>query len=518
MRFEEYSCGPFFDEMFDAGGQPREGCALLVRALATIPDEEVLLRQRAAETSLLHMGTTFHVYGSERGVEKILPFDMIPRIVRADEWNALERGLAQRARALDLFIDDVYHSQRILGAGVVPRELVESATSYLRPCIGLTPPRGIWCHISGTDLVRDTDGRYYVLEDNMRCPSGVSYVLQNRQVMKRTFPRVFDVSRVRPVDAYSSRLLQTLEYVGPADVPNPTVVLLTPGVYNSAYFEHAFLAQQMGVELVEGRDLVVRDARVWMRTTRGLARVDVIYRRIDDTFLDPAVFRPDSMLGVPGLMDVVRAGKVSLANAPGTGVADDKVIYAYVPAIIRYYLGEEAILPNVPTFVCFDEKHRRHVLENLDKLVVKAANESGGYGMLMGPQASAAERAEFASRIRANPRNYIAQPLLGLSRSPTLIDGTVEGRHVDLRPYILHGEDVFVLPGGLTRVALKRGSYVVNSSQGGGSKDTWVLADRGADVRAEGSSIGDQALLKQGRERSGWIHGADNNAEAPAGG
>ena len=443
---------------------------------------------------------------------------MIPRIVRADEWNVLERGLVQRARALDLFIDDVYHSQRILGAGVVPRELVESATSYLRPCVGLTPPRGIWCHISGTDLVRDTDGRYYVLEDNMRCPSGVSYVLQNRQVMKRTFPRVFDVSRIRPVDAYSSRLLQTLEYVGPADVPNPTVVLLTPGVYNSAYFEHAFLAQQMGVELVEGRDLVVRDARVWMRTTRGLARVDVIYRRIDDTFLDPSVFRPDSMLGVPGLMDVVRAGHVSLANAPGTGVADDKVIYAYVPAIIRYYLGEEAILPNVPTFVCFDEKQRQHVLENLDKLVVKAANESGGYGMLMGPQASAAERAEFANRIRANPRNYIAQPLLGLSRSPTLIDGTVEGRHVDLRPYILHGEDVFVLPGGLTRVALKRGSYVVNSSQGGGSKDTWVLAERRSDVRAEGPSLGDQDSLKQGRDRSGWVREADHDAEAPAGG
>ncbi|MGA2448346.1 MAG: circularly permuted type 2 ATP-grasp protein [Polyangiaceae bacterium] len=518
MRFDAYECGPFFDEMFDGTGQPREGCAHLVRALATIPDEEVLRRQRAAETSLLHMGTTFNVYGSERGVEKILPFDMIPRIVPADEWRTLERGLVQRTRALDLFIDDIYHSQRILADGSVPRELVESATSFLKPCVGLTPPRGIWCHISGTDLVRDTDGRAYVLEDNMRCPSGVSYVLQNRQVMKRTFPRVFDVSRVRPVDAYSSRLLQTLEYVGPADVAKPTVVLLTPGVYNSAYFEHAFLAQQMGIELVEGRDLVVHDGRVWMRTTRGLARVDVIYRRIDDTFLDPLVFRPDSMLGVPGLMEVARSGRVSLANVPGTGIADDKVIYAYVPAIIRYYLGEDAILPNVPTFVCFDDKQRRHVLENLDKLVVKAANESGGYGMLMGPQASSAERADFADRIRANPRNYIAQPLLGLSRSPTLIDGTVEGRHVDLRPYILHGEDVFVLPGGLTRVALKRGSYVVNSSQGGGSKDTWVLADSVMDVETEGSPATEATAGRLAREPRGRNVRPDLEAESRAGG
>ncbi|HXN33021.1 MAG TPA: circularly permuted type 2 ATP-grasp protein, partial [Polyangiaceae bacterium] len=379
-----------------------------------------------------------------------------------------------------LFIDDVYHAQRILADGVVPRELVETAATYLPACRGLDPPRGVWCHVSGTDLVRDSDGRYYVLEDNLRCPSGVSYVLQNRRVMKRTFPRVFEASRVRPVDAYPSQLLQMLQHVRPRDVASPTVVLLTPGVYNSAYFEHSFLAQQMGIELVEGRDLAVRDGFVWMQTTRGLSRVDVIYRRLDDTFLDPLLFRRDSMLGVPGLMDVVRAGRVTLANAPGTGVADDKVIYAYVPAIIRYYLGEEAILPNVQTFVCFDEKQREHVLANLDKLVIKAANESGGYGMLIGPQASASERATFADRIRANPRNYVAQPLLGLSRAPTLIEGAVEGRHVDLRPYILHGEDIFVLPGGLTRVALKRGSYVVNSSQGGGSKDTWVLASNGS--------------------------------------
>jgi uncharacterized circularly permuted ATP-grasp superfamily protein len=480
MQFERYESGPFYDEMFDAASQPRHGCALVVRTLAAIPDGEVLRRQRAAERALLHMGSTFNVYGHEDGVEKILPFDMIPRIIPASEWRLLEGGLAQRARALDLFIDDVYHAQRILADGVVPRDLVETAATYLPACRGLDPPRGVWCHVSGTDLVRDSDGRYYVLEDNLRCPSGVSYVLQNRRVMKRTFPRVFEASRVRPVDAYPSQLLRMLQHVGPRDVASPTVVLLTPGVYNSAYFEHSFLAQQMGIELVEGRDLAVRDGFVWMQTTRGFSRVDVIYRRIDDIFLDPTVFRRDSMLGVPGLMDVVRAGRVTLANAPGSGVADDKVIYAYVPAIIRYYLGEDAILPNVQTFVCFEDKQREHVLANLDKLVIKAANESGGYGMLIGPQASLAERAAFADRIRANPRNYVAQPLLGLSCAPTLIDGAVEGRHVDLRPYILHGEDIFVLPGGLTRVALKKGSYVVNSSQGGGSKDTWVLASNGS--------------------------------------
>jgi uncharacterized circularly permuted ATP-grasp superfamily protein len=479
MKFDRYEASPFYDEMFDSQGAARAGCALLARTLASIPDDEFARRQRAAERALLHIGSTFNVYGHEQGVEKIFPFDMIPRIVPASEWRVLERGLAQRARALNLFIDDVYHSQRALTDRIVPRELVETAAAYLPACRGLAPPRGVWCHISGTDLVRDGDGAYYVLEDNMRCPSGVSYVLQNRRVMKRTFPRVFEASRVRPVDAYPSQLLQTLQYVSPLDVGSPTVVLLTPGVHNSAYFEHSFLAQQMGIELVEGRDLTVRDGFVWMQTTRGLSRVDVIYRRIDDTFLDPRVFRRDSMLGVPGLMEVARAGRVSLANTPGTGVADDKVIYAYVPALVRYFLAEEPILPNVPTFVCFDAKQREHVLANLDKLVVKAANESGGYGMMIGPQASSMERSQFAERIRANPRNYIAQPLLALSRAPTLIDGSPEGRHVDLRPYVLHGEAVYVLPGGLTRVALRKGSFVVNSSQGGGSKDTWVLSANG---------------------------------------
>jgi uncharacterized circularly permuted ATP-grasp superfamily protein len=478
MELSRYEPAPFYDEMFDPECRPRQGCELLARTLTTLPEADLLRRQRAAERSMLHAGITFNVYGQNKGTEQIFPFDLVPRVVPAREWLSIDRGLRQRTRALNLFIDDIYHEQRIISDGVVPRELVESATSYLPQCKGLQPPRGVWCHVTGTDLVRDGDGRYYVLEDNLRCPSGVSYVLHNRTIMKRTFPRVFDASRVRPVDAYPSELLRVLQSVCPPGASTPTVVVLTPGPYNSAYSEHSFLAQQMGVELVEARDLSVRDGFVWMRTTRGMARVDVIYRRIDDTFLDPLAFRPDSMLGIPGLMSVVRAGRLALANAPGTGVADDKVIYAFVPAIIRYYLAEDPILPNVPTFVCFDDKQREHVLANLHKLVVKAANESGGYGMLMGPQASAAERALFADRIRANPRNYVAQPLLALSRVPTLIGDALEGRHVDLRPYILHaGDDIYVVPGGLTRVALKKGSYVVNSSQGGGSKDTWVLAD-----------------------------------------
>jgi uncharacterized circularly permuted ATP-grasp superfamily protein len=484
MDFTSYESGAFFDEMFDVERRPRSGCGLLARTLAALPDADLARRQRSAERAMLHMGITFSVYGHDAGTEKILPFDLVPRVVPASEWTTISRGLAQRARALNLFIDDIYHARRVITDGVVPREIVESASSYLPGCRGLDPPQGVWAHITGTDLVRHSDGRYYVLEDNLRCPSGVSYVLHNRQVMKRTFPNVFEASRVRPVDVYPSELLRMLQHVRPRGVASPTVVVLTPGPYNSAYSEHSFLAQQMGVELVEPRDLAVRDGFVWMRTTRGMARVDVIYRRIDDAFIDPTVFRPDSMLGVPGIMNVVRAGRVTLANAPGTGVADDKVIYAYVPEIIKYYLGEEAILANVPTFVCFDDKQRAHVLANLDKLVVKAANESGGYGMLMGPQASVAERAAFADHIRKNPRNYIAQPLLGLSRVPTLVGDSLEGRHVDLRPYILHGEDIYVLPGGLTRVALKKGSYVVNSSQGGGSKDTWVLADASAEVPA----------------------------------
>src|SRR5258706_4289078 len=477
MRFEHYQPGSFFDEMFEPPCEPRPAARALVRLIEAMADDELLRRQQSAERALLHMGITFNVYGDSAGTERIFPFDLVPRIVAAAEWSWIELGLKQRIRALNLFIDDIYHEQKIIKDGVIPAAIIETASSFRKQCIDMNPPGGVWCHITGTDLVRDRDGQIYVLEDNLRCPSGVSYVLQNRVVMKRTFPQVFESSRIRPVDDYPSRLRAMLESLSPAGVESPRVVVLTPGVHNSAYFEHSFLAQQMGVELVEGSDLVVSDGFVWMGTTKGFERVDVIYRRIDDDFLDPKTFRPDSALGVPGLMDVYRAGRVALVNAPGTGVADDKVVYAYVPEIVKYYLAEEIIIPNVPTFVCAGEADRNHVLARLPELVVKVANESGGYGMLMGKGSTKAQQAEFASRIQANPRNYIAQPTLSLSRVPTIVGGEFKGRHVDLRPYILYGKDIFVLPGGLTRVALKEGSLVVNSSQGGGSKDTWVLAD-----------------------------------------
>ena len=478
MRFTDYDPGDFYDELFAGPDQPRSGAQVLVNKIESLSEGELQRRQEQAELALLNMGITFNVYGEEEGTEKIWPFDIITRIIEADEWKRIERGLQQRIRALNLFIDDLYHEQRIVKDGVVPEFVVESAKGFLAPCKGLDPPRGVWCHITGTDLVRDRDGQIYVLEDNMRCPSGVSYVLENRLVLKRTFPQVFSASQVRAVDDYPHQLLQTLRYLAPDNITDPTVVVLTPGIYNSAYFEHAFLAQQMGVELVEGRDLTVVDGWVAMRTTRGFQRVDVIYRRIDDDFLDPQAFNPSSLLGVPGLMEVYRAGRIALANAPGTGVADDKVVYAYIPRVIEYYLGEEAILPNVPTYMCWEDEACAYVLDHLDELVVKAANESGGYGMLIGPHATAAERDDFAAKIRADPRNYIAQPTLGLSQVPIIGEHCFEGRHVDLRPYILYGENVYVLPGGLTRVALKKGSLVVNSSQGGGSKDTWVLAGK----------------------------------------
>jgi len=477
MKFEQYETGPFYDEMFETGCEPRAAARALVHLIETMTDGELMRRQLSAERALLHMGITFNVYGDSGGAERIFPFDLVPRIVAAAEWNGIERGLKQRIHALNLFIDDIYHAQRIVKDGIIPAEIIRTANSFRKQCIGMSPPGGVWCHITGTDLVRDRDGQIYVLEDNLRCPSGVSYVLQNRVLMKRTFPQVFESSRIRPVDDYPSRLRDMLESMAASSVESPRVVVLTPGVHNSAYFEHSFLAQQMGVELVEGRDLVVSDGSVWMRTTKGFERVDVIYRRIDDDFLDPKTFRPESALGVPGLMDVYRAGQVALVNAPGTGVADDKVIYAYVPEMVKFYLREEILIPNVPTFVCALEAQRKHVLARLPELVVKAANESGGYGMLMGPSSTKEQQAEFARRIEANPRNYIAQPTLSLSRVPTIVDGAFAGRHVDLRPYILYGKDIFVLPGGLTRVALEEGSLVVNSSQGGGSKDTWVLAD-----------------------------------------
>lgn len=477
MKFSHYETEGFYDEMFTGERQPRPFARRLLNNLEGLPTDEITHRQQAAERALMQMGITFNVYGAEAGVEKIFPFDIVPRIVGGTEWQEVERGLKQRIQALNLFIDDLYHEQKIIKDGVVPREIIYSAKSFRQQCMGWNPPRGIWCHITGTDLVRHSDGQIYVLEDNLRCPSGVSYVLQNRQVMKSLFPRVFETSRVRPVADYPHKLRDMLEFLAPEATGSPRVVLLTPGVYNSAYFEHSFLAQQMGVELVEGRDLVVEDRQVLMRTTKGFEPVDVIYRRIDDDFLDPTCFRADSMLGVPGLMEAYKAGNVALANAPGTGVADDKVVYAYVPRIVKYYLGQEIILPNVPTYICAEEKDLAYVLDHLGELVVKAANESGGYGMLVGPHSTREQRADFAERVKANPRNYIAQPTLALSRVPIIVGDHYEGRHVDLRPYILYGKEIFVLPGGLTRVALKKGSLVVNSSQGGGSKDTWVLAD-----------------------------------------
>jgi len=474
MTFDSYSTEGFYDEMFEANGLPRPSAIALIERINSLAEGDIKRRQHTAEKVLLNLGITFNVYGDSAGVEKIFPFDLIPRIVSHHDWLHVESGLQQRIKALNLFIHDLYHEQRIIKDGVIPEFVVSSSKGFLKQCVGLRPPRGVWCHITGTDLVRDGNGVLQVLEDNLRCPSGVSYVLENRQVMKRTFPELFHDSSVIPVDMYPAKLLKLLKDL--SDKADPTVVVLTPGIYNSAYFEHSFLARQMGVELVEGRDLVVQNGYVQMRTTKGFQRVDVIYRRIDDDFLDPTTFRPDSMLGIPGIMEVYRKGNVALANAPGTGVADDKVVYAYVPKVIRYYLGEEALLPNVPTYVCWDDADREYVLDNIAELVVKAANESGGYGMLIGPHASEAEREQFRKNVRENPRNYIAQPTLQLSRVPTIIGDTFEGRHVDLRPYILYGSDIFVLPGGLTRVALCKGSLVVNSSQGGGSKDSWVLA------------------------------------------
>ncbi len=480
MNFSEYDIGGFYDEMLDDDGRPRDGAALLMQLISGLPEGELQDRKQASEQALLNLGITFNVYGDESGIDKVWPFDILPRIVEAGDWDYIERGLKQRIQALNLFIDDIYHSQKIVKDGIVPDHLIQSAQNFLSPCEGLNPPNGVWCHITGTDVVRDSDGQLYVLEDNLRCPSVVSYVLENRAVLKATFPKVFEASNVRPIEDYPGRLLDTLQSIAPDNTDPPTIVLLTPGIYNAAYFEHAFLAQQLGIELVQGNDLLVVDGYVNMRTTTGLKRVDVIYRRLDDDFLDPHIFKAESQLGVPGLIDVYRAGRVALANAPGTGIADDKAVYAYVPQMIKYYLDQDIILPNVPTYVCWDEKQRQHVLDNLDKLVVKVTNESGGYGMLIGPHSTVEEQAMFADRIRANPRNYIAQPTLGLSRVPVMGDGGFEGRHVDLRPFILYGSDIYVLPGGLTRVALRKGSLIVNSSQGGGSKDTWVIAEEGS--------------------------------------
>jgi uncharacterized circularly permuted ATP-grasp superfamily protein len=443
--------------------------------LAILPREEFEQRRAAVDLAFLRRGVTFTVYDNPEGTEKIFPFDLIPRIIPSSEWKQLEAGLIQRVNALNLFLHDIYHEQKILKDKVIPAAQILSAKHFRREFMNFSVPRDIYVHICGTDLIRDADGRYLVLEDNLRCPSGVSYMIENRAAMRRAFPNLFQSYGVRPVEAYADTLLKALRYIAPRQDEKPNVVLLTPGVYNSAYFEHTFLARQMGIPIVEGRDLVVREDRVYMRTTAGLVGVDVIYRRIDDDFLDPAVFRQDSVLGVPGLVGAYRAGNVALANAIGTGVADDKVIYAYVPKMIKYYLGEEAILPNVDTYLAGDPADRKYILENIANLVVKSANEAGGYGMLIGPASTKAEIEEFKQKVAAQPRNFIAQQPIMLSRSPTWCGEALEGRHIDLRPYILCGEKTTVTPGGLTRVALRKGSLVVNSSQGGGSKDTWVL-------------------------------------------
>ncbi|GAC1465463.1 MAG: circularly permuted type 2 ATP-grasp protein [Isosphaeraceae bacterium] len=468
-----------FDEMFVAPGEPRAHYLALHDRLEKLGADELESRHRAADLLMRNQGITFTVYGRGRGVERIIPFDPIPRVITSTEWDRIERGLEQRVRALNLFIYDVYHERLILRDRVVPAELVLGASAYRRECVGLRVPKDIYLHVSGIDLIRDSQGEFFVLEDNGRTPSGVSYVLKNRQVMKQAFPHMFQTYNVRPIDDYASNLLATLRHVAPAGVDDPVVAVLTPGIYNSAYFEHSYLARQMGVELVEGRDLFLDNGQLLMRTTRGPRRVDVLYRRIDDDFLDPLAFRRDSKIGVAGLFGAHRAGQLGLANAVGTGVADDKGIYPFVPEIIRYYLREDPYLPNVETFRPLVPTQRRHILANLDKLVVKAVDGSGGYGMLIGPASTAAEREEFVRKVESNPRGYIAQPTIALSQHPTLIDGHLEGRHVDLRPFVLYGERVKVLAGGLTRVALPRGSLVVNSSQGGGTKDTWVLREFG---------------------------------------
>jgi uncharacterized circularly permuted ATP-grasp superfamily protein len=475
--FSTYDLDGSYDEMFAPAGPARAHCQALFDELRAASNVDLSQRQMEADKAFLTQGITFTVYGDNQGTERIFPFDLVPRMITASEWATLERGLTQRLTAINLFIKDVYHDGRILSEGIVPRDLLYSCKHYRREMRGVHVHRDIYVSVAGTDLIRLEDGRFVVLEDNLRVPSGVSYMLANREVTKRVLPGLFDKHHVKPIAHYGQALLATLRALAPPSAGDPTFVVLTPGVGNSAYFEHAFLAREMGIALVEGRDLLVHDNIVYMRTTSGLKRVDVIYRRVDDDFLDPLAFRPDSHLGVAGLLNAYRAGNVSLANAIGTGLADDKALYAYIPAIIKFYLGEDAIIPNVETYLLSNPTQRQYVLENLDTLVVKAVGESGGYGMLIGPHSTSAERESFRAKILSDPRNFIAQPTLSLSRAPCFIDDRIEPRHVDLRPYVLYGDRVTIVPGGLTRVALRKGSLVVNSSQGGGSKDTWVLED-----------------------------------------
>ena len=478
INWKQYHPGDFHDEMISSPGHPRKAARRLAGYLGSLSADELQTKKTAATLAIKTMGISFTVYSDAGNIDREWPFDIIPRVIPATEWDKTSKGLRQRLRALNMFIDDLYNDQKALKDRLLPKELIFDSGNFRKECVGVRPKHRVWAHICGTDLVRGGDGAFYVLEDNLRVPSGVSYMLENRRVTKRVLPELFENYNIRPVTEYPNQLFDTLAAISPRPSDYPEVAVLTPGVFNSAYFEHSFLAQAMGAELVEGGDLVVKNERVYMRTIEGLSRVDVIYRRVDDAFLDPAVFRKDSALGAAGLFGAWAKGNVALANAPGAGVADDKIIYTYVPKMIKYYLDEEPTLPNVPSYICADKTQRQHVLQNLDKLVVKPANESGGYGMLIGPLASAAEREEFARRIQAEPRNYMAQPLLALSTSPILGDDGAEPRHVDLRPFVLQADDGHVTQGGLTRVALVKGSYVVNSSQGGGSKDTWVVEDK----------------------------------------
>jgi len=479
MDLKQYKLSPdIYDEVLTPGGRARPGLGQLVNFLKRGSPRDLNERKRAAELAIKTLGISFTVYSEGDNIDREWPFDIIPRVIREREWAEVQRGLVQRLTALNLFIGDIYNEGKILKDNRVPQDLLHSSKDFREECRGIRPVAGTWAHICGSDLIRDTDGTIYVLEDNLRVPSGVSYMLENRNISKRVLPELFEDHNILPMDDYPAQLFDTLSALSPRPKDFPEVVVLTPGIYNSAYFEHSFLAQRMGAELVEGADLLVgEDDCVYMKTVEGLSRVDVIYRRIDDSFIDPEVFNKESVLGVPGLMRAWKKGNVGLANAPGAGVADDKLVYTYVPEMIRYYLGEEPILPNVPSFMCSDPKQRQHVLTNLENLVVKPANESGGYGMYIGPRETKKRTAEMKRLIKSNPRNYIAQPIISLSTVPTLVDGAIEPRHVDLRPFILQSDRSYVTAGGLTRVAMVRGSLVVNSSQGGGSKDTWIVAD-----------------------------------------
>ncbi|CAA0079271.1 putative protein [BD1-7 clade bacterium] len=475
--WKSYQPGEYFDEVISSQGHARRTGSALMKFFRQLDADAVEAHRRAAEATIRDMGVSFTVYTDEGNIDRAWPFDIIPRPISKKQWDKTALGLKQRLSALNHFIDDIYHDQKIIKDGVLPEYVLKNSKNFRPECVGVNPPYGVWSNICGSDLIRDKDGEFYVLEDNLRVPSGVSYMLENRAITKRILPELFQTLTIAPVDDYPDRLHEMLSSLSPRHTSHPVVVVLTPGIFNSAYFEHAFLAQQMGAELVEGSDLVVQDDNcVYMKTISGLERVDVIYRRIDDKYLDPDVFNADSVVGCAGLFRAWKAGKVALANAPGAGVADDKVIYAFVPDMIRYYLNEAPMIPNVETFLCYDKAQRDYVIDNIEKLVVKPANESGGYGMLVGPHATKKEREEFVEKIKRNPRNYIAQPTIALSTAPSFIGrNELEPRHLDLRPFVLQGKQSWVTTGGLTRVAMKRGSLVVNSSQGGGSKDTWIV-------------------------------------------